>query len=114
MTTSIIVAKILNVSHSEHAEYSKDSEFPWGTYHLSADGVASWHEFAAAIFVAMNRQTGQKIELPKPILSAAYPIKATRPKNSRLDNNLLSATLGLKLPDWQTQLAWCLDAVKNE
>ncbi|MDR0335962.1 MAG: dTDP-4-dehydrorhamnose reductase [Planctomycetaceae bacterium] len=105
MTTAIIVSKIINIPHSE---------FPWGTYHVSAGGVASWHEFAAAIFVAMNQHTGQEIELPKPILSADYPVKAIRPKNSRLDNNLLAATFGLKLPDWQTQLAWCLEAIQNK
>ncbi|MDR2756417.1 MAG: dTDP-4-dehydrorhamnose reductase [Planctomycetaceae bacterium] len=107
ITTTIIVLKILNDSRLEH------SEFPWGTYHLSAGGVASWHDFATAIFVAMNQQTNQKIELPNPVSSAEYPVKATRPKNSQLDNNLLYTTFGLKLPDWKTQLAWCLDAIKN-
>ncbi|MDR1962957.1 MAG: dTDP-4-dehydrorhamnose reductase [Planctomycetaceae bacterium] len=115
IVTAILAGKILD---------SPSSDFPWGTYHVSAGGVASWHEFATAIFVAMNHQTGQKIELPKPISSEEYSakdlvkdsvknsVKATRPKNSRLDNNLLAVTFGLKLPDWQTQLAWCLDAIK--
>ncbi|MDR2117657.1 MAG: dTDP-4-dehydrorhamnose reductase [Planctomycetaceae bacterium] len=108
MTTAIIVSKILDDS------FLKYSEFRWGTYHLSAGGVASWHDFATEIFIAMNQQTGQKIELPNPVSSAEYPVKAIRPKNSRLDNNLLSATFGLKLPNWKTQLAWCLDAIKNK
>lgn len=108
MTTAVIISKILDDSRLEH------SAFPWGTYHLSAGGAGSWHDFAAEIFVAMNRQTGQTIELPNPVSSEEYPVKAARPKNSRLDNSLLSATFGLKLPDWKTQLAWCLDAIKNE
>ncbi|MDR0703644.1 MAG: dTDP-4-dehydrorhamnose reductase [Planctomycetaceae bacterium] len=108
MTTAIIVSKMLNAPHDEYDGFS------WGTYHVSAGGVASWHDFATAIFVEMNRQTGQNIALPKPIASEEYPVKAVRPKNSQLDNTRLEAILGLKLPDWQTQLAWCLDAIKNK
>jgi dTDP-4-dehydrorhamnose reductase len=108
VTTAIIVSKIMN------APRDKQYGFPWGTFHVSAGGVASWHDFATAIFIEMNRQTGQNIELPKPISSEEYPVKAIRPKNSRLDNTRLEVILGLKLPDWQTQLAWCLDAIKNK
>ncbi|MDR2704207.1 MAG: dTDP-4-dehydrorhamnose reductase [Planctomycetaceae bacterium] len=108
MTTAIIVSKILNAPRDERWG------FPWGTYHVCAGGRASWHDFATAIFVEMNRQTGQNIELPKPISSEEYPVKAVRPKNSRLDTTKLEEILGLKLPDWQTQLAWCFDAIKNK
>ncbi|MDR2437904.1 MAG: dTDP-4-dehydrorhamnose reductase [Planctomycetaceae bacterium] len=107
VTTTIIILKIFNGFCSEH------SEFPWGTYHLSAGGAASWHDFATEIFVAMNQQTGQNMELPHPVSSAEYPVKATRPQNSQLDNSLLYTTFGLKLPDWKTQLAWCLEVVNS-
>jgi dTDP-4-dehydrorhamnose reductase len=114
MATTIIVSKILNNLSTENSgagvEYSK---LDWGTYHVSAGGVASWYDFATAIYAGLNRQTGNYIELPKPVSSAEYPTKAKRPKNSRLDNTKLTTTFGIKLPDWQTQLTWCIDAISQ-
>jgi dTDP-4-dehydrorhamnose reductase len=36
-------------------------------------------------------------------------LPATRPLNSRLNNDLLEQTFGLRLQDWRAALALCVD-----
>lgn len=83
---------------------------PWGVYHMSNAGETSWHGFAEAIR-ALDA-SGEKRALARlhPIPSSEYPTPAKRPLNSRLDNGKLSKTFGLRLQDWHTALALCLDA----
>jgi dTDP-4-dehydrorhamnose reductase len=76
-----------------------------GLYHMTAAGAASWHEFAKAIL----EQFGLPAKLT-PIPSSAYPVAATRPANSRLDNGKLGSTFGVRLPDWRVGLALCAEA----
>lgn len=76
---------------------------PRGLFHLSAGGETSWHGFAAAIAAALAPAV--RVE---GITTAAYPLPAQRPANSRLDCSRLQA-LGIALPTWESQLALCLD-----
>jgi dTDP-4-dehydrorhamnose reductase len=73
-----------------------------GTFHLSAAGEASWHDFAQAI-VADAGAAGLLPRLPRvePIDSAQYPTRAQRPAYSRLDNRRLADAFALRLPDWR-------------
>lgn len=82
----------------------------WGVYHMSNAGETSWHGFAEAIR-ALDA-SGEKRALARlhPIPSSEYPTPAKRPLNSRLDNGKLSKTFGLRLQDWRTALALCLEA----
>jgi len=72
------------------------SDFPFGTYHLAADGETSWHAYAQFVFVA----AGLDPERIHPITTAEFPTPARRPANSRLDTTRLRETFGLTLPDW--------------
>jgi len=68
-------------------------------YHMTAGGRTSWFGFAQAIL------RNAAISTPVvPIRSDQYPAKATRPRNSVLDNSLLKETIGMSLPDWESQL----------
>ncbi len=70
-----------------------------GIYHVSGAPDVSWADFAREIF----RQSGTACEVSD-IPSSAYPTRAVRPLNSRLDNSLTEATFGLVRPDWRAGL----------
>lgn len=77
---------------------------PWGTYHVTAAGVTSWHGFAAEIFrlaAASGARTPNLVAIP----SREYQTAALRPANSRLDNGKLARTFGIVMPDWERGVA---------
>ncbi len=76
-----------------------------GVYHLTADGQTSWYGFAEAIFEMSGLEKWPRL---LPIESAAYPTPAPRPRNSRLSNDKLADTFGLRAPHWRDALALCL------
>lgn len=73
-----------------------------GIYHLVASGETSWFGYANYIF-EQARALGQELAVQKvnPIPTTAYPTPATRPHNSRLNNQKLQQTFRLNLPHWQ-------------
>lgn len=83
----------------------KAHSIDYGVYNYSNEGVASWYDFAKAIF------DGYKIDIDlKPILSEAYPTPAERPKFSVLDKTKIKNTFGLQIPHWKDSLAVALKA----
>jgi len=44
------------------------------------------------------------------IPTSEYPLPATRPAWSVLDNGVINAAFGITLPDWDSRLAQCLAA----
>ncbi|MBN2524972.1 MAG: dTDP-4-dehydrorhamnose reductase [Deltaproteobacteria bacterium] len=79
-----------------------------GTYHMSAEGVTSWYEFAKAIFELSANRTEFALKKATPIPTSDYPTPAKRPAYSVLSNNRLTADFGIHLPDWRVQLAQAL------
>jgi dTDP-4-dehydrorhamnose reductase len=77
----------------------------YGTYHLTAEGQASWHAFAAEIFATAQRR-GLLTRVPRivPITTAEYPTPARRPAYSCLDTSALQDTFDIALPDWKLAL----------
>ncbi len=75
-----------------------------GLYHLSAQGQASWFEFAQAIFGDAAR--------PRlvPITSAEYPTAAGRPAFAVLATAKFEQVFGFGLPHWRDTLRRCLAA----
>ena len=71
----------------------------YGTYHAANTGYCSWYEFAKAIF----KEAGRDVKVV-PVSSDAYPTKAKRPHNSRLDTSKLSKEGFKELPPWQDAL----------
>ncbi len=76
----------------------------YGIYHFSNEGVASWYDFAHAIFELKN----QSINLI-PIPTEDYPSPAVRPKFSILDKRKIKQTFGIQIPHWHTSLKMCLE-----
>jgi dTDP-4-dehydrorhamnose reductase len=82
----------------------------WGVYHMSNGGETSWHGFAEAI---QALDEFDETCLPARLLaipSSDYPTPATRPLNSRLNNDKLEQVFGLRLQDWRAALALCMGA----
>ena len=71
-----------------------------GIFHMTADGEASWAEFAETIFAASAKQGGPVARV-KPIATTDYPTPAKRPANSRLDCTKLAKVHGVALPNWR-------------
>jgi dTDP-4-dehydrorhamnose reductase len=76
----------------------------WGVYNLVAAGQTNWHAYASYV-IAQARALGWPIKIKDeaitPILTAEYPVAATRPLNSVLDTSKIRKTFGVNLPDWR-------------
>ncbi len=78
-----------------------------GIFHMTGGGETDWAEFAAAIFAASAAAGGPSARVVA-IPTSAYPTKARRPANSRLDNSRLAAVHGVRLPPWRQSLPGCI------
>lgn len=76
-----------------------------GTYHFTNSGVASWYDFAVAIFSEAN-QLGFPLQVKQiiPITTAEYPTPAQRPAYSVLSKVKVSQKLGFSPPHWRESL----------
>jgi dTDP-4-dehydrorhamnose reductase len=87
-----------------------------GTYHYTNSGVASWYDFAIAIFEEA-RLLGfpLKIQRVVPIATADYPTPAHRPAYSVLSCAKITAVLGSSPPHWRVCLRQMLaELAKNQ
>ncbi len=77
-----------------------------GTHHWTDAGVASWYDFAQAIFDeahALDLLTRDCVI--RPIATSDYPTPARRPSFSLLDKSATWQALGIQYPaHWRTQL----------
>ena len=80
----------------------------YGKYHVTNEGgYISWYDFANEIF----RQAGMDVTV-NPVSSDAYPAKAKRPANSRLEKKKLDEHGFDRLPTWQDALARYLKEIE--
>ncbi|WP_321343904.1 dTDP-4-dehydrorhamnose reductase [uncultured Draconibacterium sp.] len=96
-----LAAAILKVAESE--------KFVPGIYHYSNEGVASWYDFALAIFELSNVQC--KV---KPVLSENFPTPAKRPAYSVLNKAKIKETYGVEVPYWRDSLKICIKHLERE
>lgn len=82
-----------------------DSQKPaYGIYHYSNEGVASWYDFAKAIFEFAE------VDIDVwPVSSSAFVTKATRPHYSVLDKSKIKSTFDLSIPYWRDSLNKCIN-----
>jgi dTDP-4-dehydrorhamnose reductase len=71
-----------------------------GIYHITGGGQASWYEFAVQIAKYYEFKTDHRVAI-FPVSTGEYPMKATRPKYSVLDNSKLNNTFGVIMPEWK-------------
>lgn len=77
----------------------------FGTYHYTNSGVASWYDFAIAIFEeAKALGFPLKIKRVIPITTPEYPTPAKRPSFSVLSSVKISSFLGNYPPHWREGL----------
>jgi dTDP-4-dehydrorhamnose reductase len=97
-------ASLLADATAQVLQWVRDHGDRSGVYHLAAAGETNWHAYACHI-VDFARKAGYPVraraESIVPVPSEAYPTRAVRPLNSRLDTGRLRATFGLALPPWQ-------------
>ena len=72
-------------------------------FHFAGSGATSWAGFAREIFQQSTRCGGPSADVMD-IPSSAYPTRATRPANSRLDCSRFADTFGIPIPRWRDSL----------
>ena len=78
----------------------------YGTYHFSNEGIASWYDFAKAIFEIAG--TDVKV---LPIKTSEYPTRATRPAYSVMDKTKIKQTFDIDIPYWRDSLTTCISKI---
>lgn len=86
---------ILNIISKNSIEY--------GLYHYSNEGVASWYDFAKAIFDI----SGTKVKT-MPIKTSEYPTRAVRPAYSVMSKAKIKQTFNIEIPYWRDSLITCI------
>jgi dTDP-4-dehydrorhamnose reductase len=83
----------------------------YGIYHYTNSGVASWYDFAVAIF-EQAQQLGFPLKVQRviPITTFEYPTFAQRPAYSVLSCAKIAATVKMIPPHWQKSLGKMLTA----
>ncbi len=74
-----------------------------GIFNYSNEGVASWYDFAVAIFELKNRQV--KVH---PVDSSQFPTAAERPPYSLMSKARFRQQFNAALPHWRSSLKHCL------
>lgn len=81
---------------------------PAGIYHFTNEGVASWYDFAMAIF----RLSGLENTDVKPVDTRDYPTAARRPLYSVLSKDKIKKVFNITIPYWENSLKKCLSTMK--
>lgn len=81
----------------------KSDNWRSGIFHYTDEGVASWYDFAKAIF----ELSGKSMRV-NPIPTSAYPTAAKRPLYSVLSKNKIKKTYNLEIPYWRDSLRKCM------
>ena len=79
-----------------------------GIYNFSNEGVASWYDFAKAVFEI----AGKDCEV-LPVLSSEFSTSAKRPFYTVLNKLKIKATFGFDIPYWKDSLKKCLIKIQN-
>lgn len=80
-------------------------------YHLSCHGVASWYEFAKAIFKQISLQEPLQVV---PIETQEYPTPAKRPAFSALNSDKLERDFGIRLSGWEYALKLLIETPSQQ
>jgi dTDP-4-dehydrorhamnose reductase len=82
-------------------------KFAPGIYHYSNEGVASWYDFANAVFEISEVKCDVL-----PVRSVEFPTPAKRPNFSVLDKSKIKYTFGITIPYWRESLKICIERLK--
>ena len=82
-------------------------KFVPGIYHYSNEGVASWYDFAKAIFEISDVKC-----IVSPVRSVEFPTPAKRPNFSVLDKSKIKNIFGVNILYWRVSLDVCIKRLK--
>ena len=82
-------------------------KFVPGIYHYSNEGVASWYDFAKAVFEISGVHCNVN-----PVLSDQFPTAAKRPNYSVLNKWRIKNVFGITVPYWRDSLKICVERLK--
>lgn len=86
-----------------------------GTWHLAAEGQASWHEFASEIMrQALAMGLLARAPTVEAIGTAQFPTRARRPAYSVLDSGRFQADFGLHIGPWRDGLQEVLSVLAGQ
>lgn len=100
------IAKTISSIAQQLNQESEQQSLPTGIYHFTNSGVASWYDFAVAIFEEA-KQLGYSLKVQRvvPIKTSEYPTPASRPAYSVLSTDKISKlVLGTHPPHWREEL----------
>ena len=86
---------------------SVTSKLPFGIYHATNSGKASWFEYAKEIFKFVNADSNRLIPIP----STEFPSKAKRPFFSVLDHEKWATTGIPVMRNWRSALADAMPSI---
>ncbi len=97
-----VILSIIQISEKQ------TDKFISGIYHYSNEGVASWYDFAKAIFEI----SGVNCQV-LPVLSDQFPTSAKRPNYSVLNKAKIRNSFGIEIPYWRDSLRECLGKLQK-
>jgi dTDP-4-dehydrorhamnose reductase len=114
-SANVIADAIAQMITDDVGAFRYDCSQSDGVVHLGAASETSWHGFASAIVEGLKaRGVKLAVEQLHPIPSEAYPTRAKRPHNSRLDLSRLRQVFGVMPAIWSDALAVELDLLAKE
>lgn len=103
----LALALLMAIASAESGAIDRD--LLRGVYHFSNEGVASWYDFALAIF----EMSGLSCAV-LPIETSEYPTPARRPPYSVLNKSKWKTAFGQSIPHWREGLRECLEIMAPE
>jgi dTDP-4-dehydrorhamnose reductase len=115
-TSAELIADVTALALRRLTQTNDAIDTPSGTYHLTAGGHTTWHEYAQYVLeLAQARGIPLKTDAAsvRAIPTSAYPTPAVRPKNSRMNTAKLTNTFNLHLPDWRFHVQRLVDEITD-
>jgi dTDP-4-dehydrorhamnose reductase len=88
---------------------SGSTDFEYGVFHYSNEGVCSWYDFACAVM----KLSGLKCKV-YPIETKDYPTPAKRPQYSVLNKTKIKLTYGIEINHWYSSLEKMIDSLNRK
>lgn len=76
---------------------------------ITSAGSTTWHGFATALLDAAAARANWPRPTVVAVPTSAYPTRARRPANSRLDLTSLAQEWEIEAPDWRYSMALCIE-----
>ena len=95
------------------AEAVVNDHGPFGIFHYTAQGEASWADFAEAIFAESEALLGRRPRV-KRVTSADYPSPVRRPANSVLNCDKISAAFDVERLPWRDSLRAVIERIGRD